>query len=150
MGERYCSTCHTTSNDFSPEGWYRIFVNDPDAERGARFFGLFCSTECLCAKLPEVAQLIGQIEALTAELAQARADVERYRTLLHAPVPPEPDDETRWLGTDGATYERHDGWKATEGDARRWYNTNSGGPDTWAEVWKAAQPSVPLVIAGSA
>lgn len=59
-------------------------------------------------------------------------------------VPPEPADETRWLGSDGATYERHDGWRATRGE-QCWYNTNSGGPDTWVTVWRQAQPSQPLL-----
>jgi hypothetical protein len=59
-------------------------------------------------------------------------------------APPEPADGTRWIGADGATYERHDTWASTSG-LRRWYNTNSGGPDTWAQVWRMAQPSEPLI-----
>lgn len=59
-------------------------------------------------------------------------------------TPPEPADNTRWVGTDNATYERHDDWRATDGDDR-WYSTALAAPITWAQVWARAKPRVQLV-----
>ncbi len=139
---RFCGGCRKTSEDQKPAGWLQYSLIDPDTSSGYRWLGLYCSTECLAAQLPEVARLLARIDELTARIDELTAELAQFAAV----VPAEPDDETRWLGTDGATYERHDSWRASGGE-RRWYNTNSGGPETWAEVWKQGRPTQQLVTA---
>lgn len=91
-GARFCGTCRTTTTDPSPAGWFRVTVNEADSPRGYRTFGVFCTSECLAAKLPEVVQLLARIDRLTAELAETKP-----RTLAPEVASQDIDDTTSEL-----------------------------------------------------